>query len=243
MLIRRAAEASGSGDLPLVDFGSAASVPTERHTVNLIASAPTTWAVNTILFTPTDSFAVAGAGMPTSSTAASLEVIFPPRDLLGPGDLIGTTIHQSVVNAAGKRDQILRSGVLGVQPPASLAFGPPMADRTVTVLSSAPALRIRAQVAVQSEYAKLTMLGLLDPSVRTVVIMQTQAYRNGAQQIDISVPDLSAVDGWNPSWGLALEGTVLVLESFGWSSSVGGIRTPRQVGTWMSSSVSRVVQE
>ncbi len=118
-----------------------------------------------------------------------------------------------------------------------------MADRTVTVLSSAPALRVRTQVAVQSEYAKLAILGLLDPSARTVVIMQTQAYRNGSQQIDMSVPDLSVVDGWNSSWGLALEGTVLVLESFGWSSSAGGIRTPRQAGTWMSSSVSRFVQE
>ena len=84
----------------------------------------------------------------------------------------------------------------------TLALGPALSTPTVTRISGGAYSRVRAQLAVQTEYNRSFTAEYEHGSPsRTTTILASTGYVGGAAW-DFSIPDLSGATGWNPTWGL-----------------------------------------
>jgi hypothetical protein len=87
-------------------------------------------------------------------------------------------------------------------------------------------VRLRSQWTVQSEYNKFFLLSYsqaVAATTRTVTITTTAAYLGGnPTAIDQTIPDLSAVSGWDSNWGLRVgTSTNYTTSAVGWNFAAG----------------------
>ncbi|MEO7085901.1 MAG: hypothetical protein ABI442_06235, partial [Gemmatimonadaceae bacterium] len=93
------------------------------------------------------------------------------------------------------KDAIDRTVTLGAAPSAV----------TLTSAGTSPYPRYRTVVTAQSDYSNLIVSSYAQLSsgiTRNVLVYQTSGHRAGAASWDVTMPDLSAVSGWDPTWGL-----------------------------------------
>jgi len=82
----------------------------------------------------------------------------------------------------------------------TVSLGPDLAAPTITAASTAPYLRLRAQLTAQAEYDQYASATFVQDA-RSASTTMTGAYAGGAAY-DLEVPDLSGVQGFDPAWGL-----------------------------------------
>jgi len=75
----------------------------------------------------------------------------------------------------------------------------------VTTVATTPFPRLRAVATAQAEYSNVftaTFAQVNGASNRVVFIYETVGYRNGAAAWDVTIPDLTAVAGFDTNWAL-----------------------------------------
>jgi hypothetical protein len=83
-----------------------------------------------------------------------------------------------------------------------LALGERVPAPPLSIVAATPSLRIRALLANQADYDRLTSMGYQQGS-HLVSVGMTPAYAALVGGYDLVVPDVSAAEGFDPSWALS----------------------------------------
>ena len=83
------------------------------------------------------------------------------------------------------------------------ALGPALSTPTITKLTPVQPIRYGAQLASQAEYGGAATISVAQVARNTFSVQVSSAYLGAVPAIwDLTIPDLTGVDGWNPAWEL-----------------------------------------
>lgn len=213
MILRRTPALPDGAAIPVLDFDSPEAFQPVPGVLTLagrgtdevigITSLRTAHSQNVVTF-------LAGDARATTRPFAGL-----PASRLEAGEMQSVTVTATPTAA-----NAVRSATLFFRAPGALtlAFGAPSDPPTVDVAAAAPTLRLRARFAPQADYDRQVAIAFQQGQNTTVSVAMTAAYAalNGAGY-ELTVPELSAVQGFDSHW--ALRGGEPVF----WSSSrIGG---------------------
>lgn len=110
----------------------------------------------------------------------------------------------------------------------TVTLGPALTAPTISALTAAGYGRARAAITVQAEYGRYYDFDVQQTGsvVRRTQVQQTADYQTGST-VTLDIPDLSAVAGFDATWGLktGTSATYTVTAS-GWSASTGIVGPP-----------------
>lgn len=206
IVLRRMTDVGAGGSLALVDFNGAEAVAPATATLT-----PQGWMEGERQFAFSHFTSNAGMRMALSNVSIAA-ADFASGIVSGvPGSLVvSSDMHHYGVTAVREDNSATRSvEAHGQQVFArTLAYGPNFAAVTLTTLSAAAPVQLRAQWTVQAEYAKVQRAtfeqerpasGPTGPLWRRVVIEMGQGPWAGGV---LQVPDFGTAAGYRPEWGL-----------------------------------------
>jgi len=117
----------------------------------------------------------------------------------------------------------------------TLTLGSVIGNIAATVSATTPYVMLRAQYTIQNEYNSYWFLAFGQSAAgttRTVNMAVTGAYQGSATTLDVTIPNLSGLAGWNNAWGLVVGQAVSwTFGAWGWTgTSSGGTSTPAVEG-------------
>jgi hypothetical protein len=204
--IRRNVNAADNSTLDPIDFaGTEAFDPaTANLTINGINNEPTSVGV---LFLSASATATILGGTPIffegeASTTSPRPYYGVPADKLQAGDLHVLFATASPEVAGGGEPDRARSvfAYFTSITDRTVTLGPDLAEPTLSTVSNTPYLQPRAQFAVQAEYNQFATISFTQDT-RDADVSMTAGYAGGAG-FDLTVPDLSGVEGFDSNWGL-----------------------------------------
>ncbi len=220
MIIRRNLNPAAGSALATVDFGASEAFAPVTKNLTITNLGTDVSAVLGIYFTTNNTFATyftdftgGGAtrtypGVPSANQASSRSP--HPRARRVPS-LTGTTPQREALFAFHTAvDQ-------------TFALGPALSTPTVSTLTATGYARLRAAINVQSQYNKLFTFNATQAggAPREVTIQQTVGY-SSASALNLDVPDLSGVSGFDVNWGLKAGAfTNWTVTGTGWPGTVG----------------------
>jgi len=203
VILRRSVNLVNNSTMPVLDFGGIEAFVPTNVTVNVsgLTLGETTLLQNNFfsqLETSQTLSAISGVGNGSSS------MVTIPTTQLAAGDyhdLFAFGITPGGLVRGSER--FFRSGN------QTLTIGNALASPTISTIGSTPYVRLRMQLARQSEYPDAVVVDYeqqhANLSVTTVSVTATSGYfASGAWGMDI--PSLSSVAGWQNSWGLVSGG-------------------------------------
>ena len=193
MILRR--DVAYSASIPLLNFnGPEWFTPVTRTiTTNNLGADQSSVEVSFVTTNGSSAPYLSEAGGPNA-----VRFIGMPDSLLQAGDLHAVSVFAAQLNGASGRIAIVlhRSVVAD-----TVTFGPALSQPTVTSLGTSPYLRLRAQVASQSEYNG-GVNAEFSQNANSVGVAITAGYTGTAPATwTIDVPDLTAA-GYDPAWGV-----------------------------------------
>ena len=194
LILRRDVDLPDGSVLPTLDFESAEAfnLASANVTIENLGGAG---AVNlTNLFTPHGAFSLPVSSAVTTSTQ--------PYFALPASKLLANDLEELHVSTAGAQtrtvDVYFRSLV-----DRTLRIGDPMIAPTISTISSAAPLRLRARFVAQADYDVSASFVYEQPERNVfVAVSMTGAYAAAAGGYELDVPDLGSVAGFDAQWGL-----------------------------------------
>ena len=202
LIIRRNLDPANGSTLPVLDFAGSESFAPATANVTIgnlgsdqaLAEAGLTTANGTS----------AGFFFSSPSTATTLPYYGVPDAKLATGDLHSLTVFATPPGSGSPSTSRVASLYFRSVTDRTVTLGSTLGVPTITTVATTPYLRLRAQLAAQSEYNRLAGIFYTQgsgASERSVSVMMTAAYA-GTASYDLTIPDLSAASGWNNAWGL-----------------------------------------
>ena len=202
VIIRRAQNIAAGGSLALLDFNAAEAFAPGTANVT-VSGLGADHAVVLSAFT----------GVYGSRTDATMSVI---NDYASGAQPYAAVPLAQLTNAlelnqlsafaenASNSNAIRFAGIYFRAPAAqTVTMGPAMSAPTVTKVVTGTIARPRVQLGSQAEYNRLISASYSQGTVRFVNVFATAAYFGGVPATwDVTVPDLAAVSGFDPLWGL-----------------------------------------
>ena len=231
IILRRIAELPDGATTPPLDFGSAEAFAPVRSNVTIDGLGTDAAVATTSLRTAhgENVLAILG-GDPRAATRPYFAI---PETRLEAGDLqsMSVTAEPTTLN-------VFRSSTIYFRSPAdrTITLGPTVAPPTVSLAASTPTLRLTARFGPSADYDRLAVISFQQGPATVVTVGMTTAYAalNGGTY-DIVVPELSSVQGFDPSWTLRA-GTPV-----GWTANrVGGTLGVSQNAVPVDGTTSRV---
>lgn len=212
MILRRIPTLAEGATIPVFDFRSAEVFQPEVHTVTFAGLAGEGITAFTGLRTAhSDNVVTFLTGAAGATTRPFYSI---PESRLEPGDL------QRVGASTAPVANVIRSASVYFRSPAdrTLAFGAVPIAPVLSVVGTAPTLRLRAHFAAQADYDRFAAINFQQGQNTLVSLSMTRAYAElAADGYDLVVPELSAVQGFDARWALRQAGAML------WTSSrIGG---------------------
>jgi hypothetical protein len=203
LIIRRAVNAANNSTLPVLDFGSAEAFDPVQPNLTINNIGTDVAAAFTFYFTSAGSSAsgaTLGFGTPTTGPFKYFGV---PAAKQANGDL-----HLMFVDAFPSTTQLDQGRVAGLYfkdaVDRTVTLGPALNAPTVSTAATTPYVRFRATAPLQSQYNQFIELSFSQANTtvsRSVAITATPGYLSGLTTYDFTVPDFSAVAGWDNNWG------------------------------------------
>jgi hypothetical protein len=204
LIIRRGLNQANNSTIPVLDFGSAEAFDPVQANIT-IANLGTD-----VGYTFTSYFTAAGSG----STGAALFSL--PNPGTGPFKYYGVPAAKQV---AGDLHEAFVFGLPSLQSTDQFRFAglyfKDATDRTVTlgaslnaptvsVVASAPYARLRATGTIQAAYSKSISVSYTPETAagNTATIGASEGYLAGSGTYDFTIPDFTAVAGWDNAYGL-----------------------------------------
>jgi hypothetical protein len=235
IVLRRNINVAGGGTIPSVDFNGGDSFAPVARTITL-GNTLGHLVSHLTQFTTANNGYGAGGLLETSATnqvvATSVTWRGVPADRQVAGDL-----HRVVVSAIPSLDPIQalngRSLIFNTAAPqdANITFGPLLTGAPESALATAPYVRRRVQYTPQSDYNRYFVAQWQHDASggRTTEMNMSSGYTSGGA-VDLSMPDFSAVAGFNNDWGLKVGAlTTWTFSAVGWTG--GGISGPTADGS------------
>lgn len=203
------------GSTVTVDFlgGNSFDPVAATATIGNLGADPASMSVGFVTPTTANFLGVASFGGVTNDATRTVPLVPEARQLAG-------DLHTVFVNAVDDPNDLefLRTAITffeGVEDP-TVDLGPRVQGLALSTGSAAPYARPRVQYPIQSAYDRVWSTSF-DQTGRTVELFVTDGWQSGSD-LDVTFPDLSGADGWNPSWALQLgAATDVTFVAMGWS--------------------------
>jgi hypothetical protein len=200
LIIRRAVNLTSGATIPVLDFSAGEAVNPASATLTLsgAGSDETSALVNFITSSGTTAALFVGTSVGASSTMYGV----PPAQLAS-GDL-----HQVIAVARVGTSDDIRAVNKYVYNLSAMAIDlhPALSSPTVTSVATSPYARLRVQLPSQTDYSSgmtASFSQTAGVSERTASVFITSGYLGSTPATwDVTLPDLSAVTGFDANWGL-----------------------------------------
>jgi hypothetical protein len=204
-ILRRTPELPDSATIPVLDFDSGEAFQPAVHTVTLAGLGSEAVTGQTGFRTARSENVVTFF----SGRFVTHQYYSIPEARLAPGDL------QSLTATTAPVANVVRGATVYFRASAdrTVTFGAPPSAPEISVASTAPTVRLRAQFAPQADYDRLAVINY-QQAQSIVSVGMTAAYAGlTAGGYDLVVPDLTGVQDFDPRWTLR-SGAQLVWTSF-----------------------------
>lgn len=205
LFIKRNLNPANLGSVGVVDFSAGDSFAPESRTLTMtnVQAGETVLTSNT-WYTANSSFGSLGSATAASATSYRQAIVPASRTVAGDVQMLAV----SAATITGSAVTHIRSMAIINRDPVdqSVAFGGFLNTATISVASTAPYARLRAQLTRQAEYNDWYTANFAQSSgatERAMSVTMSSSYLNGAASFDATLPDLSAAAGWQNTWGLA----------------------------------------
>lgn len=198
LIYRHTSVLPDSTTLPLFDFASPESFAPAIANLTIMGLPPGGGSASSSLRTATGEGLIAFLTSPT--TAITRPYYAVPRERLQTGDL-----HVLAVAAGSASLNGTRTATMYFHAPVdqTLTLGAPMSSPALSVVATAPALRLRARFDSQADYDQQTAITYRQSGGPIVTVAMTATYASRlATGYDLVLPDLSVVAGFDASWTL-----------------------------------------
>lgn len=201
MILRRNVAVGTGGAQPVLDFGGTEAFAPSSANVTLVNGGGELSTLVTLFSTANGASALLAPDV-SSSAATTRAWRGVPTPRLVAGDL-----HQIVASATpsasssltGRQVTLYSSSVVD----RTLTFGPALASVS-TATAGGGMVRLRSQYTLQSQYNRFFVAQYQQTSYSRIHQVSTSSgYLQGASAYDVTVPDLSALTGWQSAYGLA----------------------------------------
>lgn len=200
IIIRRALDRPTGSTLPVLDFlaTEALSPVTANFTFGGLAPGESNDA-QAFFITGTNSHAFLWSAQPTAN--GTLQYLGVPGASTVSGDL-----HELFLFASSSTAQTSRGAFTVFRTPAdkSLTLGAALSIPSFTQAATSPYVRFRAQMTSQADYGSGAGFEFRQENAgREAHLFVTSAFHGGTPTTwDVTIPDFSAVSGWQNTWGL-----------------------------------------
>jgi hypothetical protein len=198
LIVRRTPALPDSATIPVLDFNSDEAFAPAVANVTIEGLAPEGAQTLTKLVTPNSQSII--SFLSNSTTAATRSYNAIPESKLGPND-----VQALIVSGHTTPELTVRSASVYFRAPVNqtIALGPAVPTPTISVISRAPALRLRTVLPPQTVYDRFTAMSFQQGAGTIVSIAMTTQYANLANRgYDLSIPDFSGLAGFDPQWAL-----------------------------------------
>lgn len=195
MILRRSPGLPDGATLPVFDFESAEAFQPVVRNLTFAGNDGSVVTAFTGLRTPhSTSFLTFLAGGGATATSPSFAI---PEARLAPGEL------QSVGATSVPAGNVVRSVFVYFRAPAdrTITFGAVPSAPELSVVSTTPAVRLRARFAAQADYDQYTSINFQQDDT-VLSLSMTQKYATLAGGYELVVPDLTSVAEFDPRWTL-----------------------------------------
>lgn len=199
VIIRRAVDLPTGSTMPVLDFDASEALRVASNMVTISGQGADDLFMYNNLIT-------------AAMTDASLEEysffsFSAPLISVSSANLVSGDIHQLGVVANSGTNADYRGALLHYRAAGdkNLSLGAALAPPRVTVVGTTPFVRLRVQLASQSDYPDLVQFvySQTDGGGKFVRVIMTKGYFGGTPTTwDVSIPDASAVAGFQSSWML-----------------------------------------
>lgn len=195
-IIRRSLDLATGATIPQLDFSTSEAFPPRATNLTITGAGlgEPLWMKST-LWTGTSTVGLIHESVPDRVTTM---YSIPPQQL-GAGDL-----HELIVQGEAPFAFRWYNEYFAAAGPEKVAsLGPYVGGPTVTPVTGTPYLRMRGQLAAQSQYGAAVhfIFGQLGGGSRNAHVFVTAAYGGGTPSIwDVVIPDLSETAGFQTSW-------------------------------------------
>jgi hypothetical protein len=233
-IIRRGLNQAAGSTLPVLDFNAAeAFTPVTRNvTINNL---------NGEFTTLSSTYLTAGgtSGSLYTEATANTNVTRPYYGVPQANQQNGDLHFFAVTAIAGLTTATTARTIMSVfRNPVdfTLTLGSVIGNIATTVAATTPYAMLRSQYTIQAEYNSYWLLQYVQSAAgatRSVSIGMTAAYQGSGTTVDITIPNLSTVAGWNNAWGLVVGQAVSwIFSAWGWTGiGSGGTSTPALEGS------------
>ena len=200
IILRRGVNYPNNSAIPTLDFNGTEAFAPASATLTLANLGTDDAIVSTGLFTGAFAF---GGFASSFGEGSQLRYYGLPTDRLEAGELHFVSVSAfSDLQGGGGDATTFRSTATFVRTitDRTLTLPPNLSTPTVSAAATAPYLRPRATLPVQSEYASGVTIGYSQTD-RFATVSVTPGYLGSATTWDVSIPDLTAA-GFDPTWGL-----------------------------------------
>ncbi|MGH7637635.1 MAG: hypothetical protein ACREOK_08275 [Gemmatimonadaceae bacterium] len=198
VILRRDIDLPSGSSIPVLDFTASESFAPATTTLTIAGTQAGEQLILQHLFeTATTDVGFLQLSGPTGSTTTLSSV---PAD-----KLVSTDLHELLVQAFQSTGLAGRLLIDYATAPMdrTVTLGPPIAAPSVTTLTTAPYVRLRATVPVQAEYPGMMQVTLRQFTLggqNRVILAVTAGYLAGAATWDITVPEMTGTSGFDANW-------------------------------------------
>jgi hypothetical protein len=203
LIIRRGVNAANNSTLPVLDFGAAEAFDPAQANITIGNLGSEVGFPLTSYFTAAGS-GTAGAALSSFNlpSAGPFKYYGVPTAKQAAGDL-----HVAIAFAFPNQqttDQARFAGLYFKDPTdRTVTLGAALTAPTVSVVASAPYARLRATGPLQATYNKFVNISYTQgTAARGASITASEGYLTGLANYDFTIPDFTAVAGWDNNWGL-----------------------------------------
>ena len=201
LIIRRGLNPADNSTIPVLDFAAAEAFAPATANLTIGNLGADQGFASVGLTTANGTTASFFSSSPASTATRAYYGV--PTAQLAAGDLHAlTALATAAGGATSVRTATLYSRTVTDR---TVTLGAALNAPTASTVATAPYLRLRAQLAAQSEYNRFGGVaysqGSSASTQRGVSVFATGTYA-GTSGFDLTVPDLSAAAGWDNDWGL-----------------------------------------
>ncbi len=197
LIVRRTPVLPDSATIPVLDFDSDEAFAPAVANVMIDGIGAEGAQAHTRLVTANSQSIMSFLG--NSKTAATRSYNALPESRLATTDLQALT-----VSANPTTDPVIRSATTYFRAPVdqTIGLGPAASAPTISVIERTPSLRLRTVLAPQTVYDRFASIVYQQGSAVVSVGMTAQYAGLTNRGYDMSIPDFSAVPGFDPQWAL-----------------------------------------
>lgn len=202
LIVRRTPALPDSTTIPVLDFNSDEAFAPAVANVTIEGLGPEGAQTLTRLVTPNSQSIISFLSNSATATTRSYNAL--PATKLVPTDLQALTVSGNTT-----ADLTIRSATVYFRAPGdqTIALGPVAPAPVISVIASAPALRLRTVLPPQTVYDRFTSINYQQGSTLVSVGMTAQYANLSNRGYDLTIPDFSGVAGFDPQWALRANAT------------------------------------